>query len=222
MSPLHHAPDELLMAYAAGGLGEAQSLALATHLALCLVCRGEVRRLETLGGVLLDDLPAPPVDEDLLTAFLNRLDAPGGEVATLSRSCAKPAAAGLPVLPQPLRGYVGGDLDQVAWTRILPGLAQATVPVRSGTARARLLRVAAGTALPRRTHAGTELTLVLSGGYSDGDRHFQRGDLDFCDGSVDHRPMAGESGECVCLLVTDAPLRLTGPTGRLLNSFLRL
>jgi putative transcriptional regulator len=36
---------------------------------------------------------------------------------------------------------------------------------------------------------------------------------------VDHRPVAGRSGDCICLAVTDAPLRLTGPIGRLFRPF---
>jgi putative transcriptional regulator len=34
-------------------------------------------------------------------------------------------------------------------------------------------------------------------------------------------PTADDDGDCVCLAVTDAPLRLTGPIGRLFNPFIR-
>ena len=37
---------------------------------------------------------------------------------------------------------------------------------------------------------GTELTLVLAGGFSDETGHFLRGDLAEADASVDHRPVA--------------------------------
>ena len=42
------------------------------------------------------------------------------------------------------------------------------------------------------------------------------------DSHVDHRPVADEDEDCLCLIVTDAPLRLTGWLGRLLNPFIRI
>jgi putative transcriptional regulator len=42
------------------------------------------------------------------------------------------------------------------------------------------------------------------------------------DSQVDHRPVADEDEDCLCLTVTDAPLRLTGWLGRLLSPFVRI
>jgi putative transcriptional regulator len=42
------------------------------------------------------------------------------------------------------------------------------------------------------------------------------------DHEVDHRPVADEGEDCLCLVVTDAPLKLTGRLGRLVNPFVRL
>ena len=49
-----------------------------------------------------------------------------------------------------------------------------------------------------------------------------RGDVAEADPSVNHQPVADPGEDCICLAVTDAPLRLTGPFGRLLNPFLRI
>jgi putative transcriptional regulator len=127
-------------------------------------------------------------------------------------------------VPQPLRGYIGLDLETIRWKRVMRGVEQAEVAVdkgRTGNVRARLLRIAPGVRVPRHTHAGTEMTLVLAGGFSDGDKQYRRGDFSFGDGTTDHSPMADDDGECLCLTVTDAPLRLTGPLMRLLNPFIR-
>ena len=88
--------------------------------------------------------------------------------------------------------------------------------------RTRLMRIKSGTAMPAHTHRGNELTLVLTGGFSDEHGHFLRGDLAEADASVKHQPVADPGEDCICLAVTDAPLRLTGPVGRLLNPFLRI
>ena len=84
------------------------------------------------------------------------------------------------------------------------------------------MRIKAGTAMPLHSHDGHELTLVLAGGFSDDDKHFLPGDVAVADASVNHRPVADPGEDCLCLAVTDAPLRLTGPFGRLLNPILRI
>jgi putative transcriptional regulator len=85
----------------------------------------------------------------------------------------------------------------------------------------RLLRIAPGTAIPRHTHGGSEVTLILDGGYRDCGENYARGDVQVADPSVDHAPVADEDGPCLCLAVTDARLRLTGPVGRLINPFVK-
>jgi putative transcriptional regulator len=37
-----------------------------------------------------------------------------------------------------------------------------------------------------------------------------------------HRPVVDSDEECICLAVLDAPLKLTGMIGRLVNPFLRM
>ena len=86
----------------------------------------------------------------------------------------------------------------------------------------RLMRIKSGTAMPTHTHEGCELTLVLAGGFSDENGHFLRGDVAEADPSVTHQPVADPGEDCLCLAVTDAPLRLTGAFGRLLNPFLHI
>jgi len=53
MTVRHHPDDALLLAYAAGGLDDAMSLILATHLSFCTRCRRLVARQEEIGGALL-------------------------------------------------------------------------------------------------------------------------------------------------------------------------
>lgn len=231
MIPTHHPAEEFLVAYAAGTLPEASSLIVATHMALCPDCRAEVRRLEALGGALLAEMPEAPVADDLLASIFAQLESPqpvagpaggdGGLGLAVARRPAK--AASRAVIPEPLRGYLGCDLDGVRWSKVIRGVDEVAVPCGpvngGGGPKVRLMRIRAGTAMPRHTHGGSELTLVLSGGFSDETGHFLRGDFVATDGSVDHQPVADDDGDCICLAVTDAPLRLTGPLGRLINPF---
>ena len=76
--------------------------------------------------------------------------------------------------------------------------------------------------MPFHTHEGCEFTLVLQGGYHDGDVGYARGDFQFADSSLNHSPVADPGEPCLCLAVLDAPMRLTGRIGRLVNPFIRL
>lgn len=216
MSARFHPTDDLLLAYAAGSLDQAMSLLVASHLTLCPRCRDEVSRAEALGGALLDEQPPSGSLDHLLDAVLGRLDEPEPIVP-------RPAPITRPgsILPRPLQHAIGGDLDGLRWKRLGQGLEQALV-LQSGRSRARLYRIAPGLRIPEHGHDGTELTLVLQGGFSDVNGHYLPGDIACADEDVVHRPTADRDLACVCLAVTDAPLRLTGFVGRLVSPFLNL
>lgn len=218
MMPQHHPADDLLIAYAAGSQEEPLALVVATHLALCPRCRTEVERLEELGGVLLDEQVSEPLSAASLERALARLDEATPEQPARRAVEAVPAD---PRVPRPLRDYLGAGLDRLDWTSYR-GLEKVELLPEAHGLRTRLMRIKSGTAMPAHTHEGSELTLVLAGGFSDEHGHFLRGDVAEADASVDHQPVADPGEDCLCLAVTDAPLRLTGSLGRLLNPFLRI
>lgn len=219
----HHPDEELLMAYAAGSAAEPLSLLVATHLALCPDCRREVERLEALGGTLLEEIEPAPVGGELAARVMDRLETPPDWLAaeTGEAKARGAATAGDPRLPRPLRDYVGAPLDELAWKR-RGGTAEAEILPAARGFRTRIMRIDPGTAVPSHTHAGRELTLVLSGGFSDQGGHYLRGDVALADDTTVHSPVADPGEPCICLAVTDGPLRLTGRFARLLNPFLRI
>ena len=123
--------------------------------------------------------------------------------------------------PLPLRDYVPLPLDGLPWRRLG---AAATYEIDTGSSEYQtlLIKVRAGRAVPRHTHGGDELTVVLEGAFSDHGGHYRRGDLLVADGTVDHQPLADDDADCLCLAVSQGPLRLTGPLLRLLNPLLNL
>jgi len=86
---------------------------------------------------------------------------------------------------------------------------QAILPT-DGPATARLLYIPAGAAMPDHGHHGTEMTMVLQGAFQDGDDYFARGDVEVADSDLHHTPIADIHEDCICLAVTDAPLRFDG------------
>lgn len=209
----HHVSDALLMAYAAGALPEAFSLVVATHVSMCDECRARLGAHEAIGGAVLDDCAAPLAD-GALAACLGRLGAPE----------ARAAVQALPrggLFPQPLRDYVGGDLSAVKWRPLGMGVRQALL--RTGPeARARLLYIPAGQAVPDHGHRGTELTLVLQGAFADATDRFGPGDLEVAGEELEHTPVAEAGADCICLAATDAPLRFNSLMPRLLQPLFRI
>jgi putative transcriptional regulator len=210
VGPVHHPSEERLLDYASGAAPEPVALLVATHLAFCPGCRHAIAELEAVGGALLEELPPEPVNDDSFARLLARLDRPAPAVPAVS--------PGDPLLPQPLRDYIG-SLDRVAWRRFGP-IAEVRLLTGFDKLTTRLVRIKPGTAMPRHTHTGNELSLVLQGGISDVTGHYLRGDVLEADSAVEHRPVADRDEECLCLAVTDAPVRLTGWLGRLLNPFI--
>lgn len=212
--PSFHPPEPLLMDYAAGALPEAVSLMVATHLSYCPECQAEVRRLEAVGGALLEALPPTPVSTGL-DAIFAKLDAPPPPPARL---------AGEAWMPRPLRRALAAlpDAPALPWQRVTASLSEIRLPIDAPPgSRTRLMRIKAGQAMPEHTHGGTEYVLVLKGGFTDSSGHFLPGDLAISTDAHVHRPKADDDTDCLCLAVVDGSLKLTGPLGWVVNRFLQ-
>jgi putative transcriptional regulator len=218
MNIQHHPSDAHLMAHAAGVLPEAFGLVVATHVSLCDECRARLGSFEALGGAVLEDCDAAPMSDDSLSATLALIDAAPG-----LRFAEKPVPRNhsRTGLPQPLRDYVRGDLDQVRWRPVGMGVRQALLPTQGG-ARVRLLHIPAGQAVPDHGHKGLEMTLVLRGAFRDQTDRFGPGDVEVAGDGFEHTPVAEAGEDCICLAATEAPLRFNALLPRLAQPFLRI
>ncbi|MCH8465000.1 MAG: ChrR family anti-sigma-E factor [Roseinatronobacter sp.] len=217
----HHLSDTLLMAYSAGTLPEAFNLAVATHIALCDECRARLASFDAVGGAVLDRAlegaagSSARMESGALAATLARIKT-GAPVA---RSPQRPVQNAL--LPAPLCEYVGPDVDKIRWRALGGGVRQMLIPT-SEHATARLLYIPAGAAVPDHGHRGLELTLVLQGAFSDEEARFGRGDVEIADEATQHQPVAEPGEDCICLAVTDAPLKFRALLPRLAQPFFRI
>ena len=212
----HHLTDEILMGYSAGTLPEAFNLMVATHVSLCDACRAQLAACDSVGGVLLDehDILNTQMQPDSFAATIAMIEQ--GVPITKAPAVKKPS-----VLPSPLQDYIGGDLSEIKWRPIGMGVKQAILPA-SKQASARLLMIPAGAAMPDHGHHGLEMTMVLQGAFKDDDGYFARGDVDIADSDLEHTPMADIHEDCICLAVSDAPLRFKGILPRIMQSFIRI
>jgi len=219
----HHPSDDILGAYAAGTSDEATGLVIATHLALCPVCRHTVAELEAVGGALMEQSAPVPLGAvswqavEAQIALMGPTPAASISVSGNERGRERGVDGRL---PRPLRDYLDGPPERLAWRRVGPGVRRVPLAVGPG-ATARLLQLAPGTELPRHGHSAAEFTLVLAGGYSDEGGHYGRGDFEEATADDVHRPVVDRGEPCLCLVVTAGPLRLTGLVGRLLQPLIR-
>ncbi len=206
----HHIDDALLMAYSAGTLPEAFSLAIATHISMCDECRATLESFDAVGGQVMEDQSPVTMNDD---AFAKTM----AKVGKQSIQRPKPAND----IPSVLAGYIGGALDDVEWRTLGGGIKQKII-LTERDATARLLYIPAGQSAPDHGHSGMELTLVLRGAFMDEYGHYRAGDIEITDDSVEHTPIADIGEDCICLAVTEAPIRFTSIFYRALQPFFKI
>lgn len=214
--PTHHLPDELLLAYANGGLGEAEQLLVAVHASLCPQCAGKVHAYEALSGVQLLQDRAAQLSDDLLDRTL----------ALLDQAPALPAASSQPpssdVLTAPL-ARLTGPLDTIVWKQSLPipNTFTLELPIRLNGVPVRLRRFRPGTLIPMHSHHADEFDLVLTGGLTDhaSGKHFVRGDVSINDPSVAHHLHIDDGEWCIALSVHAGRAKPMGLLARLVFGY---
>lgn len=190
-----------MLGYAAGSVSGARALILATHLAYCPDCRAQVAAAETISGEMLDretghltgempEVPPKPLDTSLSVAS-NEFD----------------------FAPRHLRTVLASG--PAAWVNVWFGVKEMPVPGFGPTAR--LLWIPKGRRMPRHDHHGEEMTLVLKGSFSDATGLYGVGDFQTGAPGLDHQPHAGTDGPCICLVVEQGGLKLSGWLGRLVE-----
>lgn len=209
-----HPSEATLVAYAAGTVWDAARPLIERHLELCAQCRTGLEWAEAVGGALLDELPPTPLAPGALDRVSERLRGDAGYSARSALRASSAAEAEATVAPRGLRDV------RLRW--LAPGVRHAVLlrGPKSGTLR--LLRVKPGTALPRHTHRGAELTLVLEGAFTDETGRHGPGDLVEVEEEVSHRPMAEGPVDCVCLIAAEGRLRFGGLLATLFGAVTRV
>ncbi|MGD1888413.1 MAG: ChrR family anti-sigma-E factor [Cohaesibacteraceae bacterium] len=212
----------LMAEYALGSLSEPVRVLMESHLELSSDARSWLSDIETVGSVVSADKPMR-FDTHVLDAVepvdLSDRDASLDAIWKMIDSDPK-ADDEASSMPKALQSYIGMPMADVPWKSVMPGLAEYKLPEKNG-AEVSLIRIDSGKAVPVHTHHGAEITLVLQGGFSDESGHYGVGDIAFADDDINHKPLADKGEVCICFAVVDAPVELTGPIGRLMNSFRR-
>ena len=217
MTICHHPADETLARFATGTLAAGPALVVATHLAGCQACSDQVGTFETVAAVLVGDLPptllAPnALARTLALAEISKTRPPASQ--KLGNFAVLPGGI---MLPEPLRERKIGR-----WYWLAPGVRLSWVHIpEDADANVILLRVKANIKLPEHGHTGVEFTQVLEGSYADGISRYFPGDLLEADSDVEHRPVVGAEGDCMCLAAIEGQVCFKGWIGRMLQPFMR-
>jgi len=211
----YHPADELLMQFAAGQLTNALGIQTACHLEQCQQCRQKIATYEQLGGELLDFSKPVGLSAGLKDKLLAKIRSPEAKTASIEELNYDPR------IPRPLQRFVPQYYEHLPWSGLSKSIQSYDLPFSDNKFTARFYKISAGKELPQHTHKGNEYTLVLSGSFSDLAGDYHPGDFVLADTSTHHQPRAHDKEDCICFAVMDAPLKLTGLFGRLLNPFIR-
>tara|TARA_R110002073_G_scaffold32633_10_gene98624 strand:+ start:177 stop:689 length:513 start_codon:yes stop_codon:yes gene_type:complete len=153
-----HPELDLITEFAAGSLPLAQSACVSLHITHCRHCQQTAGQLADLGANLFEAQEPEPVDDTLLHAVLARLD----EEKPLEYANKKSTEKGTPAILQRL---MRGDFSDLSWKNIGATLRISYLKTGDPDHEVALYHIRAGGRIPQHTHRGTEMTLVLEGGF---------------------------------------------------------
>ncbi len=206
----YHPDKSLLADYSAGNMSFGPALCVTAHLEHCQTCHRELQDMTTLGAVLMEQQKAVDISPELFERVMqciadDELDVSEQYVARGKRSA--------------LDRFVPRDLQSVSWRGLGETLKSHEFDVGDPEHLVSLIRMRRGGAVPKHTHRGQEITLVLQGGFSDASGSYRVGDFIECNQDVNHQPVANQDEDCICLTSRSAPIKFTGPLLRTLNPF---
>jgi putative transcriptional regulator len=228
-----HPSDDQLIEFSAGVLPMSRALCIAAHVEHCHICEKRLSNLQQLGSAQMESLSPQKISSDLKNSILSKLHTqPQDQSLTPAADNLKTASTQLSshdnrisakksVVPKCLEKWVPESFDNLPWQSIAPNVSISELCSEGSGAKAALVKVKAGGSMAHHSHTGDEVTVILEGSFSDEDGCYKPGDFIFRDSGHKHKPVATNDQDCICLIVLDGPIQLTGWIARLLNPFLR-
>lgn len=212
----HHLDEVILLDYHRGRLNAGQSLLVETHLEMCPHCRTSLRLFDAIGASMLEEVVPVDMADDALELALARIERP--------EEAPEPRVA--PELPAYLKGI---DLPESVRAAAFkprywgaPGVWMAHLDApRDGRGLTYLMHVKGGMQMPVHDHQGLEMTLVLTGCFSDDRGAYHPGDCVSCEAGDHHSPLIA-ADDCLCLIAANAPIAPRTLLGKLLQPFARI
>ncbi|CAH1608775.1 Putative transcriptional activator ChrR [Vibrio jasicida] len=211
-----HPDNNLLEAYASGSIDAVSGLVVATHLETCSKCRAYVNQLEAVQADVVIESSVMEYDVEFDSMFNDIITAEPKSDSIIIKDAARVAVAGKDFkLPKTLSRFS----DLVGEWKSYGGKVYSAQIDLGEDARVNLMYISEDVRIPQHTHKGQESTLVLHGGFSDEDGHYEVGDVLVRDASVKHSPFTKAGEDCLCLTVLTEPMIFTQGVARIFNLF---
>ncbi len=212
----HHPETAIFYNFIAGDLPAGMNLAVSSHIAACSSCQ---RRAAASQEAQYSERFAELSKDWIVQSASKQSVADKPEVSVIEKKPVRRTAEifGYKVqLPASLAAIIEQGLT---WKKVRKGIHQATLHVDRAT-RCVLIYMESGAKVPRHTHLGHEAMLMLAGSICDDWDCYRDNDF-VLRGQLDSHMQETEEG-CVCLFVTDGPLRFTEGYMRLMNPYFAL
>ncbi len=229
----HHPDDNLLTEYSSGSLANALGVIVCAHLQTCPHCRKRVEQLNKLGAAILNQSVAEAVQPESFAQLMTRIRS-NSETAVSDKNSQMqekqqqkpqelhPTYANDPLLkhiPKIIAKLLPRD-GKLKWERVSGSLKTARLKTGQRQYEVAFQRISSGGKVVEHDHRGLEVTMVLCGSFSDEDGVYNQGDFLVRNPGEVHRPTATQNQDCLCISVVEAPVKVTGLFGKLVNPFL--
>lgn len=233
-----HPSDNDLIEFSAGNTDWALGICISSHIEHCPTCAQKLRSFNKIGGATLSKSTKTAVSNDSFSRLLNKIkqnevkekNAPQNKSNTSSLipvSASKNYGKNkdnytnqaLDDLPQVIQKLVANN-KRLHWKRIAPALQEAQITTGQDKYEVCFHKIKRGGKIAEHDHGGKEITVVLRGSFSDEHGTYHVGDYLVKETGQIHRPLATQNQDCLCLSIIEAPVKLTGLTGKLINPFL--
>ena len=222
----HHPDDNLLTEYSSGSLANAVGVIVCAHLQTCPHCRKRVEQLNKLGAAILNQSVAEAVQPASFDQLMTRIRNQNSQTLAGDKKSTSehlhPVYANDPLLkhvPKVIAKLLPRD-GKLKWERVSAALKTARLKTGQSQYEVAFQRISSGGRVVEHDHRGLEVTMVLCGSFSDEDGVYNQGDFLVRNAGEIHRPTATQNQDCLCISVVEAPVKVTGFFGKLVNPFL--
>lgn len=228
---LNHCPSSATLADFSFGNGFSLSdIVLRAHISACSHCRQKIREIESIGADLLmneiHNQIGEPLDntdariDDILDSYDNHGDIKPDKDNVLTKSKADDFELdnSLDCL---FPSYLDCSFDALPWKSVGKDIQLCKLREHKNS-KLWMVKGKPGAKLPKHSHRGQELTLVLKGSYACSSNIYQPGDLHECDDENTHQPIIVGETDCISLVATEGDLKFNNFFLRLIQPVMRI
>lgn len=210
-----HPSSDQLIEFSSGTISQSLSIAVSTHLHFCSECRREVKQYESAAAVMFNEQSTAQLSESAFDQLMSRIN---NEPSTQQpvKKC------GPTRFPPVIEKLIKSDTEALNWQKPMKNLRVSQLFKDEAGMIIGLHHMKAGGRVPNHAHRGNEISVVIEGGFSDEMGSYGPGDFIHLSKEHSHSPQADADGDCWLLSLVEAPVKLTGPIGWIVNPFLKV